>query len=322
MKTQIVSQSDVAISIYPRPNNGIILIEAKKPINPIDWVKSNRDFIEQPLLEHGGVLLRGFDIHSLSEFNKFSQIICPNLLNYTYRSTPRSNLGGKIYTATEYPADQTIPLHNENAYTDSWPERIMFFCAIPAREGGETPIVDSRKVLKQIDNGIVNKFDNKGVLYVRNYSPGVDLSWQEVFQTNDKQEVEEYCFNHSITCAWSHEGPELTTRQICQATLLHPITKEKVWFNQAHLFHTSSLNKEIAQALIAEVGEKNLPRNSFYGDGSAIEDEVLNHIKEAYKKEMIVFKWQQGDIMILDNILMAHGRKPFAGERKIAVAMG
>lgn len=321
-KNQTISESDALYYIYPEIDKGIHLIESKKSINPIGWAQDNKDLIEQSLREHGGLLLRGFNINSISEFNKFSQIICPSLLEYTYRSTPRTNLGGKIYTATEYPADQSIPLHNENAYADSWPEKIMFFCAIPAKEGGETPIADSRKVLKRIDEEVVKKFEDTGVLYVRNYSPGVDLSWQEVFQTDNKQEVEKYCLNHSIKYFWNQEGPELTTKQLCQATLIHPTTKEKVWFNQAHLFHISGLSKDITQALIAEVGEKNLPRNSFYGDGTPIDEEVLNHIRDAYEREVIVFMWQRGDIMILDNILMAHGRKPYSGARKIAVAMG
>lgn len=322
LKDQIVSHSDISMYFYPTVDKGVFMIEAQKSISPINWVKDNKDLFEQTLLKYGGILLRGFDINSISEFNKFSQIICPSLLEYTYRSTPRSNLGGKIYTATEYPADQSIPLHNENAYSDAWPQKILFFCAIQANEGGETPIADSRKVLKRIDKEIIKKFEDKGVLYVRNYSLGVDLSWQEVFQTEDKKEVENYCLNHSIQYFWNQEGPELTTKQVCQATLLHPITKEKVWFNQAHLFHISSLDKEIAKALVMELVEKNLPRNSFYGDGTSIEEEIFNHIREAYEKEMIVFKWQQGDIMILDNVLMAHGRKPYSGERKIAVAMG
>lgn len=321
-KDQLVSDSDVSTYIYPETDPGILSIEAKKPVNPIEWAHNNKNLVEQNLFEYGGLLLRGFDINSLSEFNKFSQTICPNLLEYTYRSTPRSNLGGRIYTTTEYPADQSIPLHNENAYSDSWPEKIMFFCVIPAKEGGETPIADSRKVFKRIDKEIVKKFEDKGILYVRNYSPGVDLSWQEVFQTEDKQEVEKYCQTHSIEYCWNQVEAELTTKQLCQATLFHPITKEKVWFNQAHLFHISSLKKELIQALITEVGEKNLPRNSFYGDGEPFEEEVLNHIREAYEKEMIAFRWQRGDIMILDNVLMAHGRNPYSGERKIAVAMG
>lgn len=318
---KIPSESDIRTTIYPEKDKGILLVEAQKSLSPIEWAKNHKDFIEQNLLKLGGILLRGFNIHSLSEFNQFSQLICPRLLEYTYRSTPRSNLGKNIYTATEYPADQSIPLHNENAYSDSWPEKIMFFCAIAAQEGGETPTADSREVLKRIDSNIVKKFEEKGVLYVRHYSRGIDLSWQEVFQTEDKHEVEAYCLKHSIEYCWGEVGPELITKQRCQATLVHPVTKEKVWFNQAHLFHISSLNKELAQTLMAEVGES-LPRNAFYGDGTPIEEEVLNHIREAYEKEMIAFKWQRGDIMILDNVLRTHGRKPYSGARKIVVSMG
>lgn len=321
-KNQIDLQLEVSICSYPTKDKGLLMIETKKPINPFLWVQDNKSLFEQSFLKHGGILLRGFDIHSVSEFNKFSQVVCPNLLQYTYRSTPRSNLGGKIYTATEYPADQFIPLHNENAYTDAWPQKIMFFCALPAKEGGETPIADSRKVFNRIDAEVIKKFEEKNVLYVRNYSPGVDLSWQEVFQTTEKKEVEKYCFAHSIKYFWNQEGPELTTKQLCQATLVHPITKEKVWFNQAHLFHISSLNNEIVHSLISELGEKNLPRNAFYGDESPIEEDVLAHIRDAYEQETIVFRWQRGDIMVLDNVLMAHGRRPYSGDRKIVVSMG
>ena len=318
----VFSHSEVACCTYPKNDKGIFMIEAKQSINPVLWIRENKSLFEQTLLQYGGILLRGFDIHSVSEFNKFSQEVCPNLLEYTYRSTPRSNLGGKIYTATEYPADQFIPLHNENAYADAWPQKIMFFCVIPAKEGGETPVADSRLVFKRINKEIIKKFEDKGILYVRNYSPGVDLSWQEVFQTTEKQEVQKYCLDHSIKYFWNQKGPELTTKQLCQATLVHPITKEKVWFNQAHLFHISGLNKEIIQSLLSELGEQNLPRNAYYGDETPIEEEILTHIRAAYEQEVIVFGWQRGDIMILDNVLMTHGRRPYSGERKIAVSMG
>ena len=315
-------ESESIFYSYPIEDKSIFIIEAKKSINPIVWLQENKEDFAKALLRFGGILLRNFDIHAVSEFNRFAQEICSHLLNYTYRSTPRTNLGGKIYTATEYPADQHIPLHNENSYSDSWPSKIMFFCVIPAKEGGETPIADSRKVFKRLDKELIDKFIKKGILYVRNYTPGVDLSWQEVFQTSDKLEVEKYCNEHSIEYSWNEKGPELTTKQICQSVLTHPFTKEDVWFNQAHLFHVSGLKKEIVQSLLTEFEEGHLPRNAYYGDSSPIEEDVLEKIRDAYDKESIVFKWQRGDLMVLDNILMAHGRKPFSGERKIAVAMG
>jgi len=299
----------------------LLVVEPVANINPFEWIKENNELLEDCLIKFDGVLLRNFGIYSVSEFNKIVQIISPNLLDYVYRSTPRTRLGGKIYTATEYPADRTIPLHNENSYAKSWPNKIFFFSEIVAAEGGETPIASSRNVYKKIDNSIKEKFEKKGILYVRNYTAGVDLSWQDVFQTEQRGEVDRFCKDHGIQVQWNNSGPELTTKQVCQASIKHPTTGEPVWFNQAHLFHISALDDSDRLSLIKELGDNNLPRNTFYGDGSPIELETLEHIRKTYNEEKIKFKWHKGDIMILDNILTAHAREPFKGERKVAVAM-
>jgi len=302
---------------------GLMIIEPKtKGFNAFAWVKNNENSLKDCLRKFGGILLRGFDIYAVSEFNKIVQILYPNLLEYVYRSTPRTKLGGKIYTATEYPANRVIPIHNENSYSKKWPKIIFFFSVIVPLEGGETPIADSRKIYQKIDQSIREKFESKGLNYVRNYNVGIDLSWQEVFQTDNKEEVNQYCKDNGIDYEWKNcGGTELKTTEFCQASIIHPVTGEPVWFNQAHLFHISALKENDKFDFIREVGEENLPRNVFYGDGSPIENESLEHIRRIYEEEKIKFKWRKGDIMILDNILMAHGRETYLGERKIAVAM-
>lgn len=302
--------------------SGPLVLEARgRDFDPFEWTKENKSHLENKLLKYGGILLRNFNINSVSEFNRMIQILSPELLDYVYRSTPRTKLGGRIYTATEYPADRVIQLHNENAYSRSWPQKIFFFSVIVASEGGETPIADSRNVYKKIDSHIKAKFEQHGVMYTRNYSKGIDLSWQEVFQTEERAEVERYCKENDIKFEWKTGLPELTTKQICQASFVHPASGESVWFNQAHLFHISSLDDESRLSLIRELGEENIPRNASYGNGEPMELEVLEHIREVYNLEKINFKWHKGDIMILDNVLMAHGRETYKGERKVAVAM-
>lgn len=292
-----------------------------KNLDPFQWVKESLSLIEEKLLKHGGILFRNFNIQSLSEFNKFVQILCPSLLDYIYRSTPRTKLGGKIYSATEYPRDRTIPLHNENSYTKSWPQKIIFYSAVVASQGGETPVADSRRIYQKINPCIRKKFEEKGIMYVRNYTKGIDLSWQEVFQTENKKEVEEFCQLNQISFKWNTVGSELTTSQICQASTEHPVTGDKVWFNQAHLFHISSIDQATQRMLLNELCEEYLPRNALLGDGTAIAIEDLEHIRSVYEEEKFNFKWQRKDIMMLDNLLMAHGREPYQGERKVAVAM-
>jgi alpha-ketoglutarate-dependent taurine dioxygenase len=132
--------------------------------------------------------------------------------------------------------------------------------------------------------------------------------------------VEAYCRAHGIVCEWKDDG-ELRTRQTCQAVARHPVTRDWVWFNQAHLFHVSNLEPEVRDALLDVLDEADLPRNAYYGDGSPIEDAILEEIRGVLDEQTVSFPWQQGDVMMLDNMLAAHARAPFKGPRKVVVAM-
>lgn len=284
------------------------------------WAEGNREFIEARLLEHGAVLFRGFKVESVPQFEQFARAISGELLDYRERAAPRREVASRIYTSTEFPADQSIPLHHEMSYSHNWPTKIWFFCAKPARQGGSTPIANDREVFNLIDPKIKQRFLEKGVMYVRNYGEGLDMSWQVAFQTEDRSVVEEYCRVARTQFEW-REGNRLRTRQVRQVTVRHPKTGEEVWFNHAHLFHISNMAAEVRAALLSEFKEDEVPRNAFYGDGSPIESSVLDEIRDVYWNSAVIFPWRQDDILLVDNFLVSHGREPFVGPRKILVAM-
>lgn len=320
-KSISVSQQELIKTELFQPEQLLPLViqPAVEGINLTTWATTNHEWIDIQLLKHGGLLFRNFNVNGATEFEQFIQAVSGELIEYSYRSTPRSQVSGNIYTSTEYPADQSIPLHNEMAYSLSWPMKICFFC-VKVAQGGETPIADSRKVFERIDPKIKEQFIQKKIMYVRNYGEGLDLQWENVFQTSNKSEVETYCRNAGIEFEWRGAN-HLRTRQVCQAVATHPKTSETVWFNQAHLFHVSSLHLKIRESLLSMIKESDLPRNAFYGDGSNIEPSVLDEIKEIYQQEAVIFPWQAGDILMLDNMLTSHGRKPFVGARKVLVGM-
>lgn len=287
------------------------------------WQASGHDIIhviEQNLDIFGGVLLRGFSGTTDQGFKEFARSFGYDLLSYDYASTPRTEVDGGVYTSTEYPAHQVIPLHNEQAYTLQWPMKIWFCCVTASPEGGETPIADSRQVYQKISLDVRTRFEEKQLMYVRNYGNGLDLPWEKAFGTDNKEDVEAFCMSNAISFEWKDDG-ELRTKQICPATAQHPRTREHVWFNQAHLFHISNLDPQLKETLISIVGEENLPRNVYHGDGSAIAESDLQHIRDVLEDCQIKFAWQEGDILMLDNMLAAHGRSAFSGERKVVVAM-
>jgi alpha-ketoglutarate-dependent taurine dioxygenase len=94
-----------------------------------------------------------------------------------------------------------------------------------------------------------------------------------------------------------------------------------VWFNHATFFHISTLSQSVREALLAEFKEEDLPNNTYYGDGTGIEPAVMDELRDAYTQEMVVSPWQEGDIVMLDNMATSHGRMPFAGPRQVLFAM-
>ena len=284
----------------------------------------------------GGILFRGFGAAStaapealsatasVQAFRHFAASFGNPLIGYELASTPRSLVGEAVYTSTEYPSHRSIPLHNEQSYTKEWPMRIWFHCALGAAEGGATPIADSRAIYKALDPALVAHFRQKGLRYTRNFGQGLDLPWQQVFGTDQRHVVEQCCASRAMDFAWRRDEDGewlLRTEEHCQATAVHPRTGEHVWFNQAHLFHLSGLDDEVQQLLLETVGEANVPRNVYYGDGTPLEPNALAEIRGVLAAQRVSFDWREGDVLMLDNMLTAHGRDPFRGARKVYVAM-
>ncbi len=297
----------------------LVIEPVTEGVNLVEWVRDRRDYVADELDKHGGILFRGFNVGTTLEFQTFIAAASSAPLQYTERSSPRSQVSGNIYTSTDYPPSERIFLHNEQSYNLTFPTKIFFFCMTPAEEGGETPIADSRKVLARLRPDVRDAFVERGYMYVRNFGSGFGLSWQDAFQTSDAAEVEAYCRSQQIVWEWKERG--LRTRQVRRVLARHPRCGQMTWFNHLTFFHVSTLAPHIRDAMLAEFAPDDLPNNTYYGDGSPIEPEVLEHLREAYCSETVSFRWQQRDILMLDNMLVAHARSPFRGPRKVVVGM-
>ena len=280
---------------------------------------ANRAAIDALLAQHGAILFRDFGL-TIRDFEATARAAAGDLFA-DYGDLPRNRAGENIYESTPYPPDAMILFHNESAHLASWPMRISFHCVVPPQAGGCTPVLDVRAIVDALDRAVVATFREKGLLYVRNFSAGIDPTWQAFFHTDDRATVERMCREAGSTFDWRPDGSLRVSRR-ADAVRAHPDTGEAVFFNQIQHHHLACLDEETREGMRALFDEGDFPRAVYYGDGTPIPDEVMAHVGETYERNALRFAWQRGDMLMLDNMLVAHARDPYEPPRQIVVAMG
>jgi len=281
------------------------------------YMASENSRIDELLLRHGGILFRGFDLNGAQDFHNCAERLGGKPFGYVGGDSPRNRVVADVFTSTEYPASEVISMHNEMSYLPSWPTRLFFYSLIPAASGGQTSLASSRAILHALPQEIASKFREKKINYIRNFQPSIPFgkSWQATYQTEDHAQVEKIAAEQGSVCTWSANGMlRVSTR--CEAFTTHPRTGEEVWFNQAEQWHSSALNPAIRGMFEQMVGKGNLPHECEYGDGDAMEEDVLAEVRRILNHNKLLFDWQRNDLLMIDNVLMMHGRESFKGERK------
>jgi alpha-ketoglutarate-dependent taurine dioxygenase len=287
----------------------------------IPWAESARDSIEALLTRHKALLFRGFAGQHAGQFADF--VAATSLgppLDYVDRTTPRARLADGIYTSTIYPARHTIEQHSEGTYWRRWPGKLYFACAVAPAHGGETPLSDNAAILARLPAPLRDAFAAKGFTLRRNFNKGFGLSWQEAFQTEDRAIVEAWCRNEGIAFAWRSDAV-LATWQTRAAIRRNPRDGNLVWFSHAAFFHASAYAQAVLDGLVEACGADELPYDTCFGDGSPIPPDAVETIRAATAAETDRFAWQEGDMLLVDNMAVAHGRAPYEGERQVRVAM-
>lgn len=287
------------------------------------WLSERRKQLADLLREHGAVLFRGFAIHGADAFEGVCRAATPGLLDYAGGGSPRRLVAGRVYTSTEYPADQAICLHCEESYFEAPPRHIWFYCERPAAERGETPIGDMVRVIDRLDGTVVEDFRRRGVRYIYNLhgGDGFGRGWREAFGTDDRGPVDAWLAAQRAAYHWSAEG-HLHIDLLGPGLRTHPETGAVVWGNQATNWHVSGLPAPMAASMrrLYE-SEAFYPKHATFADGSAIPDVYIHHILAALATEETAFAWEREDVLLCDNHRVAHGRRPFTGERRVLVAL-
>jgi alpha-ketoglutarate-dependent taurine dioxygenase len=281
---------------------------------------ADRTKIDELLVTERALVFRGFGVPP-DRLTEVFDLALPNRLAYVHGNTPRTKVGDNVYTSTEYPAEYSISMHNELSYAHGWPSRLMFYCEVAAETGGATPVIDGEEWLAVLDPGVRDAFAD-GVCYRQNLhgGRGFGKSWQQTFETDSRDKVEQLLTETGAVFEWRPDGG-LRISQLRPATIRHPVTGAEVWFNQADQWHPASLGSDTAAALAQILQQEDLPQHVTFADGRPIPDEYVLQVRDRGLATAVDVDWHPGDLLLIDNILVGHGRRPFTGARRVLVAM-
>jgi alpha-ketoglutarate-dependent taurine dioxygenase len=335
MKIVNIASVEIESQLAPQLICAPELLETASLDDTIAWVSEQRGQFEQRLLQVGALLFRGFNgIKDAATFQTFASVFGSDFMTYVGGVSPRRKVQDQVFNSTDVPRWVPIELHQEMSYRRQFPDKLAFFCVTPPHTGGETPIADMRRVYQALPPELIDRFTQKGLRLRRRFplkSGKIKLSnsWQVTFQTDSLEVVKQIVENQGGILIQTQSYLDIEN-EITPAWITHPITEEAIWFNQAHMLHKSIPYywangsrdwRHWAMALLTPIGSWIAFNHYVYGDGSEIAVADLNIIRRIVHEHQILWPWQQGDILLLENRIMAHGRKPFTGKRSILAAL-
>ena len=306
-----------AASAFPR------VFQASQPLglgDAVSWVSQHQAQVESQLNQSGAVLLRGFGLATDTDFDGVIQAF--DWPNFTYADSlsnaVRRNRTERVFTANEAPPDVSIFLHHEMAQTPIYPSRLFFFCEQPARQGGATPICRSDLLLTRLAAAapeFVRDCETKGVTYSQTMPPVEDLdsgqgrSWRSTLSADEPSAAEAKLRQLGYQWQWQDDGSLSVTTPVLPAVRALA-DGSRAFFNQliAAFFGWQDARNQSQKAIC-------------FGDGSAIDGDAMLLAIDLAEALTVELAWQRGDVAIVDNFRVMHGRRPFQGERRVLASL-
>jgi hypothetical protein len=273
--------------------------------------------VQSCLQQHGWCLIRG----AAATISEFRDVVVSMGFEPTEQYGDLPSFGHRsVFRTTPYPSDVELLFHNEAAHTPTAPRHIFFFCRNPAYEGGSTPISNGVDALACLDQQIAKALISNGLIYRRRFIPGLDVAWSDFFGTSDKVEVERQCVAQGLAFAWFDDDILQTEYKTTATGSL--ADGRMTMFHQIALHHPVFLPVEVREYFCGYDPSNRPPREVLLGDGSDLPDHWAQAIVDAQIDAGLFFQWRTGDILILDNGIMAHARSTYKGDRENYAILG
>ncbi len=281
------------------PDFGMAVLAADEP----DILKLDHSAMISLFQEAGVLLFRGFGVNT-ETFKAFTDLFGSNFMAYVggaYNKRETINNDKTLLTVTGRKLKFGVPLHGEMYYMHRKPTLLWFYCETPAATDGETTVCDGIAIYKALSDSTRELFETKKIKYLRSYPDG---KWQEVYQTDDLDFVAAACQENGVTAKIDHEKKLVETEYTCPAIIDSPDGTQRIFINNI---------------LPVAGGEYLLGDTSSVvrlEDDSHIPQAVLLELKGIAERLTKPVAWQKGDIIMVDNRRMLHGRRLFSDDRR------
>ena len=285
------------------------------------WAVDHRDSLREAVARHGAVLVRGLEPATTAHLGEAAKRLPRQTMAEVEAFAPRDRHDVHVYSSSKWPPNQAMCMHHEMSYALTFPTLLVFACTTTPDAGGATGLAEAANVLDALPTEVVGQFERHGWLLTRSFNDLVGTPWRDAFGTDDRSAVEQYCTANDIEFDWLPDNG-LRTRQHRPAVLRHPRTGRRCWFNQIAFLNEHTMEPAVRDYLVAEFGPAGLPFNTFRGDGAPVDPEVVQLINDCYERHTVREPWQAGDLLVVDNVRMAHSREPYEGDRNVIVVLG
>lgn len=259
----------------------------------ISILELNREEIISLFKSSGLLLFRGFET-SVDTFTEFTNSLSANFMDYAGGAFNRRVINEDATLLSVNDFKDEIKLHGEMYYQQNIPLLLWFFCAHPALKNGETTVCDGRQFFNELSSSTKELFSKKKLKYVGHFNK---KDWQKRYKTDDLSVVKQICISNN-TQIQINEDESIDLQYICPAIHKSRCGKYQVFINSL------LPAKHIA------------PRSVFFDDNSEIPDDFISELNKIADKITTEISWQKGDILMVDNTRIMHGRRAFVDNQR------
>lgn len=253
----------------------------------------------------GVVLFRGYDVNQ-DQFQAFTDLFSKKMVKHAFVGV-RKTLSKDGTVAEVLSGNGEIELHGEMYYKpEPRPELLWLCCIEPSAELGATTICDGQMFFDSLKPETQKLFLTKKIMYTHVSLP---VAWK-AFSGETEIDAAVKALANSVGVKDVEKTPEgLVKWKFVTNAIIKGANSKYIFIN--------SIRNILQGIKSASADSSGHFLSVTFEDGTKIPSDVLAELYEVGNKNIYPVQWQPGEMIVVDNRRMMHGRQKFEGKRFI-----